>query len=133
MTKPGDLSSGHDLTSRYCGIDGRRLLNVGLVTFLLAYLGSCLISAWHTPLWMDEVLATWVARLPTVDAIIRADYQGSDAIPPTFSLLLHYLIRCFGDHRIVLRLPGILATMGSSFCLLAVLRRSLGQTAAIGV
>jgi Dolichyl-phosphate-mannose-protein mannosyltransferase len=82
------------------------------------------------PLWMDEVLAVWVIRLPSARDVISALYHGAEFSPPTYHLLLHALATVAGSSYRVLRIPSILAILVSGLCIFALLRRHFGLPAA---
>lgn len=82
------------------------------------------------PLWMDEVLAVWVARLPTYHQVWSAVLHGSETSPPTYHVLLHFLKSTVGGSNVLLRLPSILASLISGIFLFVLLRRYLGTAAA---
>jgi hypothetical protein len=106
-----------------------------IVPIVLGLFFLCFVSgAWHAattnPLWMDEVLTLWAARLPSYHAVWSALQHGSEASPPVFPLLLHALRNLLGDDYAVFRIPSILGSCVSGLCLLVLLRRYLGTVAA---
>jgi hypothetical protein len=107
---------------------GKTPLLLGL--FLLCFLAGATRAASKNPLWMDEVLAVWTARLPTCQAVWSALLHGSEASPPVYHLLLHALRNLLGDSYVVFRAPSILACFATALCLFTLLRRYLGTTAA---
>lgn len=98
--------------------------------FCLCFLAGALRSAARTPLWMDEILAMWVVRLPTYQQVWSAVYHGSETSPPTYHLLMHFVRSVLGDSYAVYRLPSILAALVSGLCVFALLRRYLDSAAA---
>ena len=103
------------------------ILLTGLFSFCF-FAASLRLAA--KPLWMDEVLAVWIVRLPSARDIISALYHGAEFSPPTYHLLLHALATVAGSSYPVLRIPSILAILVSSLCLFALLRRYFGLPAA---
>ena len=96
-----------------------------LCIFFSCFLSAGLLNASRAPLWMDEVLATWTARQPTAALVRSAIYHGAEFSPPTYHLLLHYLIACFGSSKLLLRLPSLLAIGLSGLCIFSLVRRYL--------
>lgn len=104
-----------------------------LALFCMCFLAGALRAAVRNHLWMDEILAVWVARLPTAHLVWSAVFHGSEASPPTYDLILHGLIKAGASSYLLLRLPSILATLFSGFCVFTLLRRYLQlESAACG-
>lgn len=80
--------------------------------------------------WVDEVLAVWVARLPTVREIAAAIWQGAEFSPPTYDVMLHVVFGWFGSSLLVARLPSILAVLWTAAVLGCIVRPRLGPLAA---
>ena len=117
-----DLASAEIARTRY--------VYILMGTLLLAFLAGAVRAAMLKPLWMDEVLSAWAIRLPTGSDVVSAHFHGSESCPPTYNLLLHYLVGVAGDSYVVMRLPAILATMGTGVCLFVLLRSVAGLEAA---
>ncbi len=119
-------------------IGTRSLLHFSIF-LLLGLFVVCLLISWgkeasHEALWMDEVLAVWTARMPTVHDVFSAPFQGSDFSPPTYHLLLHFLITVFGGSYLILRTPSVLAALISGLCVFGLLKRYAGiASAALGM
>ena len=99
--------------------------------FLACYIGLTLKAALVTPLWMDEVLSVWTARLPSMQRICSAVEKGSGFSPPVYHLALHYYSLVVGGSNLALRstsIAGVLLTAALSFILL---RRHLGTAPAV--
>ena len=75
------------------------------------------------PLWFDEV-CTWIlARMPNVSSVWHALAGGADSQPPAFYLLESFASRLLANQQIALRLPSILASGITLWCLFIWLRR----------
>jgi hypothetical protein len=84
--------------------------SVALVVLLSAsYFAAAMKIAAARPLWMDEVLAIWTARLPNVGAIWDALNKGAEFSPPLYHLFLQKLIQLGAGSALALRLPSIVA------------------------
>jgi len=88
----------------------RRYLFAALAVFLLLALYQCIV----TPLWFDEFLTLFIARLPSAHAMLRA--IPADGQPPLQYFLTHPLLVWFGFSELVLRLPEVLAYMLAGLC-----------------
>ncbi len=82
--------------------------------------------------WMDEVLAVTAARQPTLSGVWHAIWSGTDFSPPALHFLLHGFIAALAGehHRLVWRLPSILAVYGAAWCTFLLLTRSQVSRAA---
>ena len=123
---PEAENSGGELARRL----QRFTVPILLGMFCLCFLAGALRDAGRNVPWMDEVLAIWVARLPTYQQVWSALFHGAETSPPTYDLLLHTLISAGGASYLLLRLPSILAILVSGLCLFALLRRYLDVGAA---
>ena len=113
---------------KFAAAGGMLFLLVAL--FLTCVLMACLRAAAKNPLWMDEVLAIWAARLPSAVAIRSALEHGSEFSPPTYHLLLHYLARMAGGSYLVYRLPSVAGHLITGICVFTLLRRYLDTASA---
>lgn len=102
--------------------------------FLASYFWLSFQVITHDPLWQDEVMSVWAARLAGIAQINAAFLRdGAQAATPVFSLLLHYYCSVAGDSTLILRLPSIAAAFAAVACGFVLLRRHLGaQAAAFG-
>jgi len=80
------------------------------------------------PLWMDEVLAVWTARQPTVPAMWMALVRGGEFNPPLYDLLLHLFAP---KSTLALRLPSIVAGYGAALVTGVVAWRHAGRVPAL--
>lgn len=81
----------------------RRYLFVTLAVFLLLAGYQCVI----TPLWFDEFLTLFIARLPSAHAMLQA--IPADGQPPLQYFLTSPVLKWFGTSALALRLPELLA------------------------
>lgn len=107
------------------------LLWGAFAVFFGCYLYKAIWAAINTPLWLDEVLSVWVIKMKSASEIWSAIYRGSEFVPPTYNLFLHYLTQIAGTSYLVLRLPSIAATFVFTYCSFRLLRRYLGIPAAL--
>ena len=107
---------------------------VATIVFILlasaTYLRSALLVAGRQPFWSDEILAVWVARLPTLHAITQAIWHGAEFSPPTYDVLLHVVFQTFGSSLLTARLPSILAILYAAGVLGWIVQPRLGLLAA---
>ena len=94
-----------------------------LVVFLAAYLFASLRVGATWPLWMDEVLAVWTARFGSLGEIWHAVSHGGEFSPPGYHILLHGTIALLGNSLLAMRLPSLLAGLGSAAVVFALVRR----------
>ena len=107
----------------------------GLVLFLIsaAYFYAVLSKSRSSELWMDEILAVSVARLPSLPGIWAAIWHGTEFSPPTYDILLHYLKQLVGEGhgRLVWRIPSIIAVYGTAVCVYLLVRKHLSPLVAL--
>jgi hypothetical protein len=108
----------------------RAFLFLSFSAFLASYFWLSFHVITRDPLWQDEVMSVWAARLAGPAQINAAFRHGAQAATPVFSLLLHYYCRLAGDSTLVLRLPSIAAAVVAVGCGFVLLRRHLGVHAA---
>ncbi len=84
----------------------------------------------NAPLWMDEVLAVWTARLPSFGAIWQALENGAEFTPPLYDSLLHMMMGMGLTSPIMIRLPSIMAGYLAALAMGVLVRRRLGTTLA---
>ncbi|MFZ1960495.1 MAG: hypothetical protein WBC64_05645 [Methylovirgula sp.] len=80
---------------------------VGLIS--VSYFVTAAKFASVRPFWMDEVLAVWTARLPTVAAVWDALGKGAEFSPPLYILFLQKIIQLGAGNALMLRLPSVVA------------------------
>lgn len=74
----------------------------------LAYFFCCIVISSRTGLWMDEVMASWMAKLP-LKTIWVAISHGAMSSPPTYFYLLKGVTALFGSSYLSLRVISILS------------------------
>jgi hypothetical protein len=81
---------------------------IAFVACSVAYFFTSLVISSRAPLWMDEVMASWMSQLPwrTIWAAIA---HGTISTPPTYFYLLKGVTSVFGYSHIALRMPSILS------------------------
>ena len=106
--------------------NARAMSAANVALFVLLTLGYWIAAgqiAAVRPYWMDEVLAVWTARLPTVAAIWDALNKGAEFSPPLYHLFLQKIIQLGGDGPLPLRLPSILSVYLVGLCAFVLIRR----------
>ncbi len=98
------------------------LLAVLLCLYILTALRTSAVRA----LWMDEVLAAWIARLPAPGGIWDAVARGGEFSPPTYHLFLHAWSDLFGGSALALRVPSLLAALCCAASVYLLVRRRIG-------
>lgn len=99
--------------------------------FVTCYLFSSLHVASTNPLWMDEILTVWAARLPSVSAIYSALLKGSEFSPPGLPVLLHFCGPVLSGSNLAFRIPSILSILLTGILLFVLSRRFLGDAGGI--
>ncbi|HTU55236.1 MAG TPA: hypothetical protein VMF62_14825, partial [Acetobacteraceae bacterium] len=95
-----------------------------LALLLIAeYLVLACSAAARRPLWMDEVLAAWTARLPSVGAIWSALEKGADFDPPLYHFLLHAIVLSGARGDLAVRMPSIIAGLVVALASFVLVRR----------
>ncbi len=107
------------------------LLWAAFALFIACYVAKDLLAAARTPVWLDEVLSIWVIKMNSVHEMLSAIYRGSEFVPPTYNLFLHYYSQVMGSSYLALRLPSITAVFIFAYCSFVLVRRYLGLAAAL--
>jgi len=97
---------------------------LGVVGILLL---ATVLRFWHLEarsLWFDEAFSVYVAQRSPGD-ILRL-LRAGDPHPPLHYLLLHVVIRLFGNGEVVVRAPSALASVGSVLLTFLLGRRLAG-------
>jgi hypothetical protein len=89
----------------------------------IGYFVAATAVAAHHPFAMDEVLAVWTARLPTLGAIWDALNKGAEFSPPLYHVILKYFVQLGGSGTVILRLPSIIAVYFVSIAAFTLVRR----------
>lgn len=100
----------------------REIAPIGLGFLVVGiYLYAALTASAHTQLWLDEVLAVWVARLPSFADIVRAMWRGAEYSPPTYELILHHIFMSVGQSgALAARILSIYSVLGASIALMVI-------------
>ncbi len=117
--------------------DRRKAVDLaGVALFALisiTYFVQAIRLATHSPLWMDEVLALWTARMPDMASLWQALRGGSEFTPPLYDTMLHWLLTAGAESPLAIRLPSILAGYAAALAAGALLWRRAGLLpAAVG-
>ena len=105
-----------------------------LAVLLCLYVVTALRTSAVRALWMDEVLAAWIARLPAPGGIWDAVAHGGEFSPPTYHLFLHAWSALFGGSALALRAPSLLAALCCAASVYLLVRRRVGfPSAALAV
>ncbi len=104
----------------------RAVIIGSLAVISIAYFYATISRSVVDYFWMDEVLAVTAARQPTLSGVWQAIWSGTDFSPPTYHFLLHGFIQALGGehHRLLWRIPSILAVYGAACCTFLLLVKS---------
>ena len=108
---------------------GRSIGLLGAFLFALVALDTGYV-AWQRPLWFDETLTYHLASLPSHGALLGALEDAADAQPPASYVIASAAMRLMPNIESALRLPSILAFLGASLALVALLRPYVSGLAA---
>ena len=123
---PAKITAARRLAPEAVGAAAALLLAASVV----AYLRHALSLAGSAPLWMDEVLAVWTARQPSLAAVWQALKQGSEFSPPAYDALLHALVAAGFTSPLAMRMPSILAGLAAAGAAFALVRRHASMAVA---
>lgn len=90
------------------------------------YLQQAIALAAEAPYWMDEVLAVWTARLPSLGAIWTALLGGAEFSPPGYHVILHGILVTGATGPLAMRLPSIVAVYLAAVAIGLIVRRRSG-------
>lgn len=117
---------------------GRRIalsLDAVAVAFFAAlsiqYFAAAMTLAADAPVWMDEILAIWAARVGDPVAIWSALVRGAEFGPPLYDLLLAALHGLGVTSPLGLRMPSIVAIYVAALAIGAIVRRRAGMAPAV--
>ncbi len=97
-----------------------------VAALLLLYTLTTVLRAAAKPFWNDEIIALYVAGLPSISAVWRASLAGVDGAPPLHAFLLHAVHATLGDGEVAVRVPAWLGFGTFLLALFAFTRRRLG-------
>ena len=84
-----------------------------------------ILNALYTPLWLDEIMEAFIAKLPHCSEILAVAKSGADGQPPAYGLAMWASIRLFRNVELGLRIPSLIGYEVFSICLyLLVARRT---------
>lgn len=107
------------------------LVASGLFILLsLVYFYQATSLARTAPLWLDEVLAVWTARMPTLPAVWYALKNGSEFTPPLYDSFLHLMIEAGASSPLALRVPSIIGGYSAALATGALVWRKAGPSLA---
>jgi 4-amino-4-deoxy-L-arabinose transferase-like glycosyltransferase len=99
-------------------VDAHARMIIG--AFSLVYLAVTLAIAARLPLTNDEYFTYYIARAHGLQGIWRALRTGAEQTPPLSHVLARASMELFGNTRLAIRLPEVLAYLGASICLYAI-------------
>jgi len=91
-----------------------------LAAFTALYLAVTVPLAARLPLSNDEFFTYYIARAHGLNGIRRALESGAEQTPPLSHVLSRISMDIFGTSKLAIRLPELLAYLGFSLCLYAV-------------
>lgn len=91
-----------------------------VAAFAVVYLAVTLPIAARLPLDNDEYFTYYIARAHGLRGIWNALHSGAEQTPPLSHVLARVSMDVFGNTRIAIRLPELLAYLGASICLYAI-------------
>jgi hypothetical protein len=78
-----------------------------IVACSVAYFFATVQISRKSPLWMDEVMASWLSQLPGLKSIWFALLHGTMSSPPVYFYVLKAIRFAGGNSNLALRLPSI--------------------------
>lgn len=97
----------------------------------VAYFYSTIVISIRAPLWMDEVMASWMAQLHPAKMIWAALLHGNMSSPPAYFYLLKLIAVLFGASKLALRFPSIVAVYVAAIAVFLLVRRRLALPYAV--
>lgn len=95
------------------------------------FLATGLLESVTRPLWFDEFITVFFARMREPAAIAAAVRAAADPIPPAYYMLGAALCRWIPFEALALRLAAIVGLTSAVLCIFACLRRRTGPLAAL--
>jgi 4-amino-4-deoxy-L-arabinose transferase-like glycosyltransferase len=90
-----------------------------VAAFAVVYLAVTVPVATRSPLTNDEFFTYYIARAHGLGGLWRALKTGAEQTPPLSHVLSRVCIELFGNTRLAIRLPEVIAYLGASLCLYA--------------
>jgi hypothetical protein len=100
------------------------LSGVLLIACSFAYFYATLTISRKSPLWMDEVMASWLSQLPW-KSVWSALLHGVMGSPPTYFYLLKAIRLAGGHGHLALRLPSVMGGYVAGLAVFLLARRYL--------
>lgn len=88
----------------------------------VSYFFAAMVIGARSPLWMDEVMASWMSQLPW-NKVVDALMQGTMASPPTYFYFLKIVRMIFGGSSLALRMPSIVAAYVAALVVFFLVKR----------
>jgi hypothetical protein len=82
-------------------------------------------------MWIDEILTLLIARQPGPGEIVKAIMEGADGQPPTYALIVHWILPFVRNATLAVRLPATLGFCCMPLFILAFCRRRLPASFAV--
>lgn len=101
-----------------------------VVSWTIVYFIAAATNALARPLWLDEIIALYIAGLPAVRDIWHSLLNATDGNPPLYYLLLRPILHAFGSGPVVSRIPTIAGVWVAAFCVFSFVRRRASVLAA---
>jgi hypothetical protein len=108
----------------------KRSALVGPVLGSIVYFAVTCHQAATRPLWTDELLTYYLARLPSWADLWAALADGPDASPPLYHVAVRLTYRVLGESELATRLPSILGVWLMATCIFAIVARRCGAALA---
>lgn len=98
----------------------------GIALVSAIYFADVFVRAGQKYFWFDELITTYLCRLPDFATTWAAVLQGADFNPPLFYLLTRGAQRLFGEGLIATRLPAMIGVWLFCLCLFSFVARRSG-------
>jgi len=103
-------------------------ISAGIALISAIYFTDVFIRASHKYFWFDELLTTYLCRLPDFKSTWAAVLGGADFNPPLFYLLTRGAQRLFGEGLIATRLPSMVGVWIFGLCLFLFVAKRVGTS-----
>lgn len=89
-----------------------------LYVLIIILLLQCFYIDNLKPIWLDEISSVLNSNVDSILILLKNFYYGADTNPPLYFILLHLVIKLFGENLIILRLLSLLFVIVGIFALL---------------